>query len=62
MCHLIDIAVPCDSRVALKEEKGLIVRELRALWQFKVKVVPVVGALGTIIKTLQKHLQEIGTP
>ena len=37
-------------------------RELRKLWQVKVKVVPVVvGVLGTIPRALEKHLKEIGT-
>ena len=67
MCHLIDIAVPGDSRVELKENENVqkyqdLARELRKLWQVKVKVVPVVvGALGTIPKALKKHLKEIGT-
>ena len=47
MCHLIDIAVPGDSRVEVKENEKVqkyqdIARELRKLWQVKVKVVPVV--------------------
>ena len=59
--------MPGDSRVASKEEEKVqkyqdLVRELRKLWQVKVKVVPVVvGALGTIPKALEKHLKEIGT-
>ena len=67
MCHLIDIAVPGDSRVEVKENEKVqkyqdLARELRTLWQVKVKVVPVVvGALGTISKALEKHLKEIGT-
>ena len=64
MCHLIDIAVPGDSRVASKENEKVqkyqdLARELRKLWQVKVKVVPVVvGALGTIPKALEKQLKE----
>ena len=67
MCHLIDIAVPGDTRVASKEMEKIekyqdLARELRKIWQVKVKVVPVVvGALGTIPKALGKHLDEIGT-
>ena len=45
MCHLIDIAVPVDSRIASKEKVFPVV----------------VGALGTIPKALEKHLKEIGT-
>ena len=63
MCHLIDIAVPGDCRVEAKENEKVqkyqdLARELRKLRQVKVKVV---GALGTIPKTLEKHLKEIGT-
>ena len=68
MCHLIDIAVLGDSKVEAKENEKVqkyqdLARELRKLWQVKVKVVPVVvmGALGTIPKALEKHLKEIGT-
>ena len=67
MCHLIDIAVPGDVRVASKEMEKIekyqdLARELHKIWQVKVKVVPVViGALGTIPKALGKHLDEIGT-
>ena len=67
MCHLIDIAVPDDSRVEVKENEKVqkyqdLARELRKLWQVKVKVVPVVvGVLGTIPKALEKQLKEIET-
>ena len=64
MCHLMDIAVPGDSRVASKENEKYqdLARELHKLWQVKVKVVPVVvGALCTIPKALDKHLKEMGT-
>ncbi len=67
MCHLIDIAQPGDIRVAKKETEKIqkyqdLARELCKIWQVKVKVVPVVvGALGTIPKALEKHLEEIGT-
>ena len=45
MCHLIDIAVPGDSRVEAKEKEKVqkyqdLARELRKLWQVKVKDVP----------------------
>ena len=67
MCHLIDIAVPGDSRVASKENEKVqkyqdLARELHKLWQVKVKVVHVVvGELGKIPKALEKHLNDIGT-
>ena len=38
-----------------------LARELRKIWQVKVKVVPVVvGALGTIPKALGNHRDETG--
>ncbi len=67
MCHHINIAVPGDIRVATKETETIqkyqyLARELRKIWQVKVKVVPVVvGAFDTIPKALGKHLEEIGT-
>ena len=64
----IDIAVPGIIRVAskllvLKVKKYQdLAWELHKIWQVKVKVVPVVvGANGTILKALRKHLDEIGT-
>ncbi len=59
--------MPDDIRVAKKETEKIqkyqdLARELRKIWQVKVKVVPVVvGALGNIPKALGKHLEEIGT-
>ena len=59
--------VQYDSRIESKENEKVqkyqdLARELRKLWQVKVKVVTVVvGALGTIPKALEKHLKEIGT-
>ena len=39
-----------------------LAKELHKTWQVKVKVIHmVVGALGTILKALGKHLYEIGT-
>ena len=64
----IDIAVPGIIRVAskllvLKVKKYQdLAWELHKIWQVKVIVVPVVvGANGTILKALGKHLDEIGT-
>ena len=53
-CHLVDFAVPADHRVKMKESEKInkyldLARELRTLWNMRVKVVPIViGALGTI--------------
>ena len=62
----MDIAVPADHRVKLKEsekrDKYLdLARELKKLWNMKVTVMPIViVALGTVGKGLvqeQKHLE-----
>ena len=64
-CHIVDFAVPADHRVKLKEiekkDKYLdLTRELKKLWNMRVKVVPIViGALGTIPKGLEKSLSEL---
>ena len=66
LCHIIDVAVPGDTRVASKEKEKVqkyqdLAREIRKLWKVRVKVIPiVVGALGTIPRSLEKHLDEIG--
>ena len=58
-CHLVEIAVPANSRVDAREKEKIqkfqdLVRELRKVWEVKVKVVPVVE--GTIPRALEKHL------
>ena len=64
-CHLVDFAVPADHRVKMKESEKInksldLARELRKLWNMKVKIVPIViGALGTISKALEKNLSEL---
>ena len=63
--RIVDIAVPADDRVRLKEnekrDKYLdLARELKKLWNMKVTVMPmVIGALGTVIKGLVKGLKEL---
>ena len=64
-CHLVDFAVPADHRVKLneieKKDKYLdLARELKKLWNMRVKVLPIViGALGTVPKGLEKSLSEL---
>ena len=59
----MDFAVPADHRVKLKENENMykyldLARELKKLWNMKVKVIPiVVGALGTVPKGLEKGLE-----
>ena len=52
--QIIDVAVPGDARVKLKEKEKIdkypdLAKELRKLWKVKTRVVPIViGALRTI--------------
>ena len=65
ICKIVDFAVPADQRINLKEsekkDKYLdLARELKKLWNVKVKTVPIViGALGTITKGLLKGLEDL---
>ena len=63
---LIDVAVPWDSRAEQKEQEkrnkyqGLRI-ELRRLRDKPVEIVPlIIGALGTIPKSLKRNLEELG--
>ena len=61
----MDLAVPIDHRVKLKEseknDKYLdLDRELKKPWNMKVTVIPIViGALGTVAKGLIKELEDL---
>ena len=63
---LIDVAVPWDSRVLLKEQEKRdkyqdLRIEVRRLWNMPVEIVPIIiGALGTIPKSLKRNLGEVG--
>ena len=66
-CLLIDIAVPRDDRVAVKEDEKEdkyqpLKFEIMRIWKMnKVEVIPiVVGALGVVTKKIQKWLKKIG--
>ena len=65
ICKIVDLAVPADHRINVKEcenkDKYLnLDRELKKLWNMKVTIVPVViGALGTITKGLLKGLEDL---
>ena len=65
-CHIIDFAVPYDTKFGEKEKEKMqkyqdLARELKKLWNKNVKVIPVViGALGTTPSRLPKRLKEIG--
>ena len=60
-CKIVDFAVPADHRIKLKEsvkkDKYLdLARELKKLWNMKIIVPIVIGALGTVTKGLLKGL------
>ena len=65
ICKILDIAVPADHRINLKEcankDKYLdLARELKKQWNMKVTIVPIViGELGTITKGLLKGLDDL---
>ena len=65
ICKIVDFAVPVDHIINLKEsekkDKYLdLARELKKLWNMKVKFVPIViGALGTVTKGLLKGLEDL---
>ena len=62
----MDFAIPGDHRVEMKEREKRekyqdLARELQVLWNTKVTVTPIViGALGTVPKSLKNRLDQIG--
>ena len=65
ICKIVDLAVPADHRINLKEsekkDKYLdLTRAIKTLWNMKVMIVPIViGALGTVTKVLLKGLEDL---
>ena len=65
ICKIVDLAVPADHRIKLKEcekrDKYLdLARELKKLWNMKVTIIPIViGAFGTVTKGLLKGLEDL---
>ena len=65
ICKIVDLAVPADDRINLREsekkDKYLdLAREIKKMWNMKVTIVPIViGALGTITKRLLKGLEDL---
>ena len=63
---LIDVVVPWDSRAEQKEQENRdkyqdLRIEFKRLWDKPVEIVPVIiGALGTIPKSLKRNLEELG--
>ena len=66
LCQIKDFACPYDGRVDTKELKKIehyqdLARELRKIWNMKVKVIPlVIRALGTTPIKLRNWLKQIG--
>ena len=64
---IVDIALPADHRIKLKEcekkDKYLdLARKLKKLWNMKVTIVPIViGAFGTVTKGLLKGQEDLET-
>ena len=64
-CKLIDMSIPSDRNIALKEiEKKSKYKELeleiQRMWQMKTEVIPVVvGALGTIKKGMVENIKRV---
>ena len=64
-CQLIDVSVPSDSNISVKEFEKLskykdLEIEIAKMWKMKTKTIPaIVGALGMIKKRIQKYFNEI---
>ena len=65
-CKIFDFAVPGNSMIENKEKDKIgkyqdLGRELQNIWNFKVKIIPLVaGSLGAIPKQFGNRLQQIG--
>ena len=65
-CKIIYFVVPRDSRIEEREKDKIkkyqdLGRELRKIWNVKVKIIPlVVGCLGAIPKQFGNRLKHIG--
>ena len=63
-CQIVDFTTPADHRVKLKEnelkDKFLdFARELIKLWNMKLTVILLTGALGTVTKGLIQRLEDL---
>ena len=65
ICKIVDLAVPADHRIKLKESEKEgkyldLARELTKLWNMKVTIIPIViSAFGTVTKGLLKGLEDL---
>ena len=64
-CKIVDLAVPADHRIKLKENEKKnkyldLARELNKLWNMQVIFIPIViGAFGTVTKGLLNGLENL---
>ena len=62
-CKLIDMTVPSDRNIALKEKKSKykdLELEIQRMWHMKTIVIPVVvGALGTVKKGMVENIKKV---
>jgi len=65
ICMLIDVAIPGDRNVILKEADKILkykdlTIEIQRMWNVQTKVIPVIiGATGTISKSYRKYVSNI---
>ena len=58
----MDFAVAADHRIKMKESENTdkfldFARELKKLWYMMTVILIVIGALGTVIKSLEKRIE-----
>jgi hypothetical protein len=63
-CMLLDAAIPGDRNVIKKEAEKILkykdlIIEIQRIWNVETKVMPVIGATGTISKSFRKYLSSI---
>ena len=64
-CKIIDLAVPADHRIKLKEWEKKdkyqdLARELKKLWNMQVRIIPIIiDAFGTVTQGLLKGLEDL---
>jgi hypothetical protein len=64
-CYLIDVAIPDDNNIAIKEAEKLskykdLEIEVSRMWKVQTLVIPVViGALGSVTKRHKEHISKI---
>ena len=59
-CKLIDMTVPSDRNIALKEIDKDLELEIQRMWHMKTIVIPVVvGALGTVKKGMVENIKKV---